>query len=104
MPTPAPTAPSGPFMGSAAVVPGTIEVEEFDYGGEGIGYHETSPGNSGGVSLRFFEVSKVWASRMVNSVGAPALQAPELHPAQRCRTAVQGIDFYLPKVSELVEV
>lgn len=50
MPTPAPTAPSGPFMGSVAVVPGTIEVEEFDYGGEGIGYHDTSPGNSGGVS------------------------------------------------------
>jgi len=66
VPTPAPTAPSGPYLGSAAVVPGTIEVEEFDYGGEGIGYHETSPGNSGGVSLRF-ENLIVWPNRAVNS-------------------------------------
>lgn len=51
MPTPAPTAAFGPYLGEAAVVPGTIEAEAFDYGGEGVGYLETTPGNSGGVSL-----------------------------------------------------
>ncbi|MFY0255329.1 carbohydrate-binding protein [Chitinophaga sp. 30R24] len=29
-------------------VPGTIPVEEFDKGGEGIGYHDADPGNNGG--------------------------------------------------------
>ena len=31
------------------VVPGPIEAEAFDPGGEGVGYHDTTPGNSGGV-------------------------------------------------------
>lgn len=51
MPTPAPTEAFGPYLGDPAVIPGTIEAEAFDHGGEGVGYHETSPGNSGGVSL-----------------------------------------------------
>jgi len=29
-------------------IPGTIECEDFDNGGEGVAYHDTSPGNSGG--------------------------------------------------------
>lgn len=36
-------------MGTSAVIPGTIEAEAFDYGGEGVGYHDTTAGNSGGV-------------------------------------------------------
>ncbi|CAN0042673.1 unnamed protein product, partial [Hapterophycus canaliculatus] len=40
---------SGPYLGDPAAVPGTIEAEEFDFGGEGVGYHDTSAGNSGGV-------------------------------------------------------
>lgn len=48
-PTPAPTVPSGAYLGVLAVIPGTVEAEEFDYGGEGEGYHDTSAGNSGGV-------------------------------------------------------
>lgn len=50
VPTPAPTEASGPYLGTPAHVPGIIEAEAFDYGGEGVGYHDTSPGNSGGVS------------------------------------------------------
>ena len=48
-PTPAPTVSSGPFLGVSVVIPGTVEAEEFDYGGEGVGYHDTSAGNDGGV-------------------------------------------------------
>ena len=29
-------------------LPGTIEAENFDQGGSGVGYHDTSPGNTGG--------------------------------------------------------
>jgi endonuclease/exonuclease/phosphatase family metal-dependent hydrolase len=40
-------APS-PFSGSPAPVPGTIEAENFDNGGEGVAYHDTTGGNTGG--------------------------------------------------------
>ncbi len=39
---------STPFGGSPAVIPGTIEAENFDDGGEGIGYHDATAVNSGG--------------------------------------------------------
>jgi len=44
------TAPpkSAPFGGIAAAIPGLIEAENFDDGGEGIAYHDSSAGNSGG--------------------------------------------------------
>jgi endonuclease/exonuclease/phosphatase family metal-dependent hydrolase len=38
----------GPFTGTPAPVPGTIEAENFDNGGEGVAYHDTTPGNAGG--------------------------------------------------------
>jgi endonuclease/exonuclease/phosphatase family metal-dependent hydrolase len=43
-----PTGASGPFSGSPAPVPGTIEAENFDNGGEGVAYHDTTGANEGG--------------------------------------------------------
>jgi hypothetical protein len=37
-----------PYLGVATAVPGTIEAENFDNGGEGVAYHDTTAGNSGG--------------------------------------------------------
>jgi subtilisin family serine protease len=37
-----------PFGGVRAAVPGTIELENFDEGGEGVAYHDTSAGNAAG--------------------------------------------------------
>lgn len=34
-----------PYGGLPAKIPGTIQAEEFDLGGEGAGYHDTTPGN-----------------------------------------------------------
>lgn len=48
-PTPAPVVPSGPWEGTPSVIPGTIEAEEFDLGGEGLGYSDSDAGNNGGV-------------------------------------------------------
>lgn len=48
--TPAPVVLGGAYGGVPAVVPGVIEAEEFDTGGEGIGYSDTDPGNNGAVS------------------------------------------------------
>lgn len=43
------TAGSSPYSGSPIAIPGTIETEQFDNGGEGVGYHDTTSGNSGGA-------------------------------------------------------
>lgn len=50
LPTPAPVVLTGPYDGTATVIPGTVEVEEFDYGGEGVAYSDTDRQNNGGVS------------------------------------------------------
>lgn len=38
-----------PYTGTAASLPGTLEVEQFDKGADGAAYHDTTPGNSGGA-------------------------------------------------------
>jgi len=40
-----PTTSQSPYGGSTAAVPGRTEAEDFDVGGEGIAYHDTSEGN-----------------------------------------------------------
>ena len=35
-----------PYGGIAWEIPGQIEAEDFDNGGEGIAYHDATPGNS----------------------------------------------------------
>lgn len=38
-----------PFLGAPFAVPGTIQAEDFDNGGEGVAWHDTDPGNGWGV-------------------------------------------------------
>jgi hypothetical protein len=38
---------STPFLGVPAAIPGLVELEKFDDGGEGVAYHDSTPGNSG---------------------------------------------------------
>jgi hypothetical protein len=40
---------STPYTGTAVSLPGRVQAENFDNGGEGIAYHDASAGNSGGV-------------------------------------------------------
>src|SRR6267143_4815574 len=42
--TPAPT----PYSGVPIAIPGAFEAENFDFGGEGVAYHDNTPGNQGG--------------------------------------------------------
>lgn len=37
-----------PFNGTPAAIPGLIQAEDYDLGGEGKGYHDTDKGNEGG--------------------------------------------------------
>ncbi len=46
-----------PFNSTAHMIPGRIEAEEYDLGGEGLAYHEANAeGNQGGAMLRDDEV------------------------------------------------
>ncbi len=47
-PTPTPT-PVGPQPYKPLAIPGTIQAEDYNLGGEGIAYHDTTPGNEGGA-------------------------------------------------------
>lgn len=38
-----------PFSGSFCKIPGTLEAEDYDLGGEGLAYHETTPDNIPGA-------------------------------------------------------
>jgi hypothetical protein len=40
---------STPFTGTAVSLPGTLQAENFDNGGEGLAYHDTTLGNKGGA-------------------------------------------------------
>ncbi len=35
-----------PYNGEPFIIPGKVEAEEFDKGGEGVSYHDTTPGNA----------------------------------------------------------
>lgn len=52
-PAPAPSTSTSsalsPFSGSPLVIPGTIQAEDFDNGGEGVAYHDTDTSNKGGA-------------------------------------------------------
>ncbi len=52
----------GAFGGVARVIPGRIEAEDYDLGGEGIGYVDTTPGDEGGFVYRTDDVD-IKASR-----------------------------------------
>ncbi len=38
-----------PFGGTAWAVPGTVQAEDYDEGGEGVAYHDATAGNKGGT-------------------------------------------------------
>jgi hexosaminidase len=40
--------PQAPYGGTARALPGTIQAEDYDLGGEGVAYHDTSGGNQVG--------------------------------------------------------
>ena len=48
-PSPSPSSVSSPFTGTPIALPGRIEFENYDKGGEGVAYHDTTAGNSGGA-------------------------------------------------------
>ena len=58
---------STPYFNAPAALPGQIEAETFDAGGEGIGYHENTPGNQGDAGFRTGEDADVFGSNDTGS-------------------------------------
>ena len=54
--------PATPFTGVPIPVPGSFEAEHFDFGGEGVAYHDTTPGNQGDAQFRATEDADVFTS------------------------------------------
>ena len=44
-----PTEPKSPYTGTAISIPGTIEAENYDKGGQGVSYNDTETANHGNV-------------------------------------------------------
>jgi hypothetical protein len=56
-----------PFQGAPFAVPGTVSASDFDNGGEGVAYHDTTPGNVSGSPYRtsdvdMYDQSVLWLS------------------------------------------
>jgi hypothetical protein len=47
--TPTPTPAQSPYYGTARSIPGRIEAEDFDEGGQGVAYNDVDDGNNGGA-------------------------------------------------------
>ncbi len=47
--SPPPSSGPTPFSGTPTALPGTIEAENYDLGGQGVAYSDTTAGNSGGA-------------------------------------------------------
>ena len=56
-PTPMPT-PNGSTPYKALAIPGTIQAEDYDLGGEGVAYHDTTPGNRAARTARTTSTSR----------------------------------------------
>lgn len=50
----------GPYSGTPATIPGTIQVEAYDLGSEGMAYHDLSPSNESGSTFRAPTGVDVW--------------------------------------------
>jgi len=64
---------STPYTGTPIAIPGTIEMEDYDLGGEGDAYHDTSAGNSGPASYRTDDVDHESCSEGGYNVGWTAV-------------------------------
>jgi YVTN family beta-propeller protein len=63
-------APPGPFAGTPGAIPGRIQAEDYDLGGQGHGYFDTTPANEQGFTVyRSDDVDIKWSSEGGHAVG-----------------------------------
>jgi hypothetical protein len=101
-----------PFTGTPFPVPGRFEAEDFDRGGEGVGYHDLTPGNQGGFYRRREDVDIVspyvggyvvnnfqrgeWLEYTINVTQSGTYRLEALvsseYTGSRFRIAIDGVD------------
>ena len=64
------TTSATPFRGSPWVIPGAFQAEDFDNGGEGVAYHDTTPGNTGGYRATDVDIAATASGYAVGSTAA----------------------------------
>ena len=65
-------AASTPYTGTPTPVPGQINAEVFDNGGEGVAYHDSGPNNVGGqVRSTGVDIETSSATAAMTSAGSP---------------------------------
>ena len=68
--TPTAARASRAYYGAPMAVPGVLEAEAFDNGGEGFGYHDNAPGNQGNAGARYTEDVDIFVTNDATS-GSP---------------------------------
>jgi hypothetical protein len=93
-PTPTPSGTTTPYSGTPAALPGTVQAENYDKGGEGVAYHDTTAGNSGGV-YRSDNVDIRQTSDSSGSYNLKSVRAGEwlIYTVTVAKTATYAIDF-----------
>ncbi len=81
IPVPVPVAPVAPpvmppYALAVNVIPGIIEAENYDFGGENVAYYDTTPGNAGG-DLRTDDVDIQVCNEGFNCVAVVNIEAGE---------------------------
>ena len=94
IPTPAPVAPAGAYAGIPQEIPGLIEVEFFDYGGEGVGYSDTDAGNIGGVRTAAIGHSEFFFGRRGRRRRRCRWIIPELYSGQNPTNRGSGQEIF----------
>lgn len=61
--------PQAPFQGNMTLLPGRLEVEHFDEGGEGKAYHDSDDNNQGDAGFRGDEAVDIVASSEGKAIG-----------------------------------
>ncbi len=60
---------STPYTGTPIAIPGTIEAEDYDLGGEGVAYHDVDAGNNGNGTHRTDDVDHEACSEGGHNIG-----------------------------------
>ncbi|MEJ5259473.1 MAG: C25 family cysteine peptidase [Anaerohalosphaeraceae bacterium] len=87
-----------PYGGQARTLPGRIQAEHFDVGGQGITYLDTTTGNSGGVLRTREDVDIVSITDGTADYAVDAIEAGEWL-TYRVNTSAETADLYLRAAS-----
>ena len=91
---------TGPYSGVSWEIPGVIEAEDYDYGGQNLGYYDTSSGNAGGA-YRSNDVD-IWSGGDLTVVGWTTHGEWLQYTVNILETGMYSVDFSIGSASTSV--